>query len=100
MSLGSHNASADQSPVLAGEDRALTLQLLATSRANKVLHLAFNTALDELVKVSTSLPPSTCHQTLQLSKGLQSRHKRAHFPWLSPKVLPVQSFKVAAVRVG
>ena len=74
---------------MAGEYGALALQLLSTSRANQVLNLAIHTALDELVKVNTSLAPSTRNKALQLSKGLQSRHKRTHLPWLGTEVLPV-----------
>ena len=75
LSLSSHDACAQQSPILADNNAQLTLQLGATSRPTEMLNLALRTGLDQAMEIFGAVSPSSCHQAHQLSKPLQPRHQ-------------------------
>ena len=65
LSLGSNNAGAEQSPVLADDDVELPLQLQPSSWSAEVIHLALGADFKLLVGIFAAVAPGPCDETQQ-----------------------------------
>ena len=79
LSLGSNNAGAEQSLVLANDDAELPLQLRTASWSAEVIHLAFIADLNQLVDIFAAV-----------AQGPRpTRHSRSRKPWSLATNAPV-----------
>ena len=63
LSLGSNNAGAEQSLVLAIDDAELPLQLRPASWSTEVIHPAVSADLNQLVDIFAAVAQSLCNET-------------------------------------